>query len=115
MPTHIDTHQVSAPRAGQRILRELVAAPHPGGQHGNVEAKRRHHRVTASAVRRPQSERLRRRQRWYFALMGVCLVLIMLAWNLVRLWSTTAAVAMSVVAAVLPPIAVVIANWGEDR
>ena len=75
----------------------------------------RHQRVTGSDVRRPQSERLRRRQRWYFALMGVCLLLIVLAWNLVRLWSTTAAVAMSVVAAVLPPIAVVIANWGEDR
>jgi hypothetical protein len=76
---------------------------------------RRHQRVTASEVRRPQSERLRRRQRWYFALMGVCLLLIVLAWNLVRLWSTTAAVAMSVVAAVLPPIAVIVANWGEDR
>jgi hypothetical protein len=75
---------------------------------------RRHQRVTASWVRRPQSERLRR-QRWYFALMGACLLLILLAWNLVRLWSTTAAVAMSVVAAVLPAIAVVIANWGEDR
>jgi hypothetical protein len=47
--------------------------------------------------------------------MGACLLLILLAWNLVRLWSTTAAVAMSVVAAVLPAIAVVIANWGEDR
>ena len=76
---------------------------------------RRHQRVTVSGVRRPRSERLRRRQRWYFALMGVCLLLIVLAWNLVRLWSTTAAVAMSVVAAVIPPIAVVIANWGEDR
>jgi hypothetical protein len=76
---------------------------------------RRHQRVTASDVRRPQSERLRRRQRWYFALMGVCVLLIVLAWNVVRLWSTSAAVAMSVVAAVLPPIAVVIANWGEDR
>ncbi len=76
---------------------------------------RRHHPVTASGVRRPQSERLRRRQRWYFALMSVCLVLILLAWNLVRLWSTTAAVVMSVVAAALPPIAVVLANWGEDR
>ena len=73
------------------------------------------HRVTGSEVRRPQSERLRRRKRWYFALMGVCLLLIVLAWNLVRLWSTNAAVAMSVVAAVLPPVAVVIANWGEDR
>lgn len=76
---------------------------------------RRHQRVTASGVRWPQSERLRRRQRWYFTLMGVCLLLIVLAWSLVRLWSITAAVAMSVVAAVLPPIAVLIANWGEDR
>ncbi len=75
----------------------------------------RHQRVTASSVRRSQSQRLRRRQRWYFAIMGLCLMLIVLAWNLVRLWSTSAAVAMSVVAAVLPPIAVVIANWGEDR
>lgn len=76
---------------------------------------RRHQRVTASDVRRPRSERLRRRQRWYFAIMGLCLLLIVLAWNLVRLWSTTVAVAMSIVAAVLPPIAVVVANWGEDR
>ena len=76
---------------------------------------RRDQRVTASGVRRPQSERLRRRRRWYFALMGTCLALIVLAWNVVRLWSTTAAVAMSVVAAVLPPVAVLIANWGEDH
>jgi hypothetical protein len=76
---------------------------------------RRHQRVTASGVRRPQSQRLRQRHRWYFAIMGFCLLLIVLAWNLVRLWSTTAAVVMSAVAAVLPPIAVVIANWGEDR
>jgi hypothetical protein len=80
-----------------------------------MDAMRRLHRVTASGVRRPQSERLRRRQRWYFALMSVCLSLILLAWNLVRLWSTPAAVAMSMVAAVLPPIAVIIANWGDDR
>lgn len=66
-------------------------------------------------MRAPQSERLRRRQRWYFALMGVCVVLILLAWNLVRLWSTTAAVVMSAAAAVLPPIAAIVANWGEDR
>ncbi len=80
-----------------------------------VEVMRRHERVTGDQVRWPQSERLRRRQRWYFALMGTCLVLILLAWNVVRLWSTTAAVVMSVVAAVLPPIAVIIANWGEDH
>ena len=76
---------------------------------------RRHQRITADAVRKPQSERLRRRRRWYFALMGACVTLIVLAWNVVRLWSTTAAVIMSVVAAVLPPIAVIIGNWGEDR
>jgi hypothetical protein len=80
-----------------------------------VDVMSRQQRVTPSWVSWPLSERLRRRQRWYFALMGVCLVLILLAWNLVRLWSTTAAVVMSVVAAVLPPIAVIIANWGEDR
>ena len=76
---------------------------------------RRRQRFAISGVRRSQSERLRRRQRWYVALMGTCLVLILLAWNLVRLWSTTAAVVMSGVAAVLPPIAVIVANWGEDH
>lgn len=70
---------------------------------------------TTSDVREGQSTRLRRRRRWYFVLMGLCLALIVLAWNVVRLWSTSAAVAMSVVAAVIPPVAVMIANWGEDR
>ncbi|QCX27865.1 DUF3099 domain-containing protein [Nocardioides jishulii] len=72
-------------------------------------------RYILSDVERAQSERLRRRRRWYFALMGTCLLLIVLAWNLVRLWSTQAAVGMSVVAALLPPVAVIIANWGEDH
>jgi hypothetical protein len=72
-------------------------------------------RYTVSGVAAAQSARLRRRQRWYFTLMGICLVLIVLAWNVVRLWSTSAAVVMSVVAAVIPPVAVLIANWGEDR
>jgi hypothetical protein len=70
---------------------------------------------TVSDVPEAQSERLRRRRLWYFALMGICLALIVLAWNVVRLWSTTAAVAMSIVAAVLPPVAVLVANWGEDH
>ena len=52
------------------------------------------------------------RRRAYFALMGGCVVLIVLAWNVVRLWSTTAAVVMSVVAAVIPPVAVIVANLG---
>ena len=80
-----------------------------------METVRRRQRITASDVRRPQSERLRRRKRWYFALMSVCVALILLAWNLVRLWSPAAAVVMSVIAAVLPPIAAIVGNWGEDR
>jgi hypothetical protein len=52
------------------------------------------------------------RKRAYFTLMGSCLVLILLAWNIVRLWSTTAAVVMSVVAAVIPPVAVFVGNLG---
>lgn len=57
-------------------------------------------------------ERVRRR-RAYGWLMGTCLVLILLAWNVVRLWSVTAAVVMSVVAAVLPPVAAIVGNLGS--
>jgi hypothetical protein len=49
----------------------------------------------------------------YFWLMGTCVVLIVLAWNVVRLWSVPAAVAMSIVAAPLPPIAVILGNRGH--
>jgi DUF3099 family protein len=52
------------------------------------------------------------RRRAYFWLMGTCIALIVLAWNVVRFWSTTAAVVMSVVAAVIPPTAAIIANTG---
>jgi len=62
-----------------------------------------------------QQERLRHRQRRYFLMMGVCIGLILLAWNVVRFWSIPLAVAMSVVAAVIPPIAAVLANWDEDH
>jgi hypothetical protein len=77
--------------------------------------RRNRRAFTLGDVREAHSERLRRHRRWYFALMGTCLALIVLAWNVVRLWSTTAAVVMSVVAAVLPPVAALIANWGEDH
>ena len=56
------------------------------------------------------SERQRVRRRRYFILMGICIVLIVLAWNVVRLFSTTAAIVMSAVAAVIPPIAAFVAN-----
>ena len=48
--------------------------------------------------------------------MGTCVVLILLAWNVVRLWSVPAAVVMSLVAAVLPPTAAIVGNMGAlDR
>jgi hypothetical protein len=53
------------------------------------------------------------RKRAYFLLMGTCLVLIVLAWNVVRFWSVPVAVGMSVVAAVIPPVAVIVGNWGS--
>jgi hypothetical protein len=61
----------------------------------------------------PLGEPPRPRKRLYFALMGTCVVLILLAWNVVRFWSVPAAIAMSVVAAVIPPTAAIVANWGR--
>lgn len=55
----------------------------------------------------------RRPRRAYFLLMGLCIGLILLAWNVVRFYSTTAAVVMSIVAAVIPPAAAIVANWGR--
>ena len=54
------------------------------------------------------------RRKLYIWLMGSCLTLIGLAWFVVRLFSIPAAIGMSAVAAVLPPIAVIVANWDHD-
>ena len=59
------------------------------------------------------SQSTRRRKPAYFWLMGLCILLIVLAWNVVRFWSVPAAVVMSVVAAVIPPTAAIVANWGR--
>lgn len=61
----------------------------------------------------PIGEPSPQRKRAYFALMGTCLVLIVLAWNVVRFWSVPAALVMSVVAALIPPVAAIVANWGQ--
>jgi multisubunit Na+/H+ antiporter MnhG subunit len=50
------------------------------------------------------------RRHAYFAMMGTCLALILLAWNVVRLWSVPAAVVMSMIALVIPPFAAIVAN-----
>ena len=49
----------------------------------------------------------------YFWLMGTCVALIVLAWNVVRFWSIPAAVGMSVVAALIPPVAAMLAGRGR--
>ncbi|MFC8230888.1 DUF3099 domain-containing protein [Streptomyces sp. NPDC057287] len=58
-----------------------------------------------------------RRRRVYFLMMGGCLLLFVSAWAFVRLWSVPAAVAMCVVAMVIPPVAAIVANrrGPEDR
>lgn len=55
-----------------------------------------------------------RRQR-YFVLMGICLTLIISAWFVVRLFSTSAAIAMSVVAMFIPPVAVIVGNRSDTN
>ena len=54
------------------------------------------------------------RNRLYFALMALCVGLFVLAWAVVRLYSTTVAVVMSAVALAIPPIAVIIVNAGDE-
>ncbi len=52
----------------------------------------------------------RRDRRLYFALMTVCIGLFVLSWAVLDRYSTVAAVAVSVVALVIPPVAAIIAN-----
>ncbi|MGW6079211.1 hypothetical protein ACWF09_24480, partial [Streptomyces sp. NPDC055186] len=44
-----------------------------------------------------------RRRHVYFAMMGICIGLFVLAWGVVRIWSVPAAVGMCLVAMVIPP------------
>ena len=52
------------------------------------------------------------RERAYLVMMGVCVLLIVLAWTLIWRFSVTAAVVMSAVALVVPPVAAIVANSG---
>ncbi|MFI0943916.1 DUF3099 domain-containing protein [Streptomyces sp. NPDC021020] len=51
-----------------------------------------------------------RRRHWYFAMMGTCVVLFVMAWAVVRLWSVPAAIVMCLVAMTIPPFAAIVAN-----
>lgn len=50
----------------------------------------------------------------YLAMMGGCLLLIVLAWTVIYRYSDPAAIAMSAVALVVPPVAAIMANTGSD-
>ena len=65
--------------------------------------------------RQPGPLGLSTRRRAYFAMMGVCLVLIVLSWTLIWRFSILAAVIMSVVALFIPPLAVIVANAGPGN
>jgi hypothetical protein len=49
-------------------------------------------------------------KRLYFALMGICIGLFVIAWAVVERYSVTAAVIISAAALAIPPFAVIIAN-----
>jgi hypothetical protein len=94
------------------VLRHLRQGPHfqPGPQIPP-------YRAAEPEPRRPREKRVvdeGTRIRRYLTLMASCLVLITLAWTLVRQVSVPAAVVMSIVAAVLPPVAVFVANYGVN-
>ena len=50
----------------------------------------------------------------YVVLMGTCLVLVLVAWTVVRTYSMPAALIMTVIAMVIPPIAAIVANAGRE-
>jgi hypothetical protein len=54
------------------------------------------------------------RNRIYFWLMGGCIAAVVLAWTVVRIFSVTAAIVISVIAGLVPPIAAIIANAGDE-
>jgi hypothetical protein len=54
------------------------------------------------------------RNRAYFALMGGCVLAVTLAWTVVRLFSVTAAIVISVAVGLVPPVAAIVANAGDE-
>ncbi len=58
----------------------------------------------------PGPQPSRRDRRLYFGLMAVCIGLFVLSWAVLDRYSTVAAVVVSIVALVIPPFAVIIAN-----
>lgn len=62
----------------------------------------------APEARTLTTTRVRRRR--YLLMMGTCVLMLILAWGWIRLYSVTAAVAISAVAALIPPFAAILTN-----
>jgi Protein of unknown function (DUF3099) len=58
----------------------------------------------------PGPQPSRRDKRLYLVLMTICIGLFVISWAVVDRYSQTAAIVVSVVALVIPPFAVIIAN-----
>ncbi|HEY1641730.1 MAG TPA: DUF3099 domain-containing protein [Streptosporangiaceae bacterium] len=54
------------------------------------------------------------RNRLYFALMGGVIVAVILSWTVIRLFSVTAAIVVSVAVMIIPPVAAIVANAGDE-
>jgi hypothetical protein len=54
------------------------------------------------------------RNHLYFILMSGCIAVVILSWTVVRLFSVTAAVILSVAVLIVPPVAAIIANAGDE-
>lgn len=54
------------------------------------------------------------RNRLYFALMGGVIAAVILSWTVIRLFSVTAAIVVSVAVMIVPPIAAMVANAGDE-
>jgi Protein of unknown function (DUF3099) len=55
------------------------------------------------------------RKQGYLILMGLCLAPFILAWAVVRNYSTTAAIIMSAAAVLIPTVAAMVANAGDEQ
>ncbi len=66
------------------------------------------------AGKQPSDGSERHLRRLYLTIMVPCLTLIIVAWTIVQWFSRPAALVMSVIAMVLPPIAAIAANAGRD-
>ena len=58
----------------------------------------------------PGPQPTRRDRRFYLALMTACIAMFVLSWAVLDRYSATAAIVVSAVALVMPPLAVIIAN-----